>query len=276
MGALAPGPKSKFPETPSCIVSGSRFKFLSYYMPDNGLPHTLASFEAALKDARNHVLTMASIAQQNLDNAVRGLLTRNAELCNEAIAEDDEVNTYERVIDREGFEILMRFNPVASDLREVLTGMKVASNLERVSDQAESIARRARKVLKATEIPEIQQIEAIYETASSMLRDAIRVYSEGDVELGLSLVERDRELDKAHRKLIKDLTKAIERDTPNLKVYLHLIFIVRCLERAGDHAVNIAEDSIFAEKAADVRHMDIDEAAEKVGIKPPGSSSLGS
>ena len=64
--------------------------------------------------------------------------------------------------------------------------------------------------------------------------------------------------------MIKALTKAIERDTGNLKTYLHLIFIVRCLERVGDHSVNIAEDTIFAEKAADVRHMDTEEATEEI------------
>lgn len=240
-------------------------------MPENGTSHTLAAFDVALKDARSHVLTMASITQQNLENAIKGLLTRNAELCNEAIAEDEDVNNLERQIDREGFEILMRFNPVASDLREVLAGMKVANNLERVSDQAESIARRARKVLKFSEIPEIQQIEAIYDLSSGMLRDAIRAYSEGDVALGIALVERDEELDKMHRKMIKEFTKAIERDTTHLKVYFHLIFIVRCLERIGDHAANIAEDTIFAERATDVRHMDPGAAAEEVGVTPPQS-----
>lgn len=244
----------------------------SVFMASSNTPHTLGNFDAALKEARKNVLTMASIAQQNLEHAVRGLLTRNLELCNEAIAEDDEVNAYERLVDREGFEILMRFNPVAADLREVLAGMKVANNLERVSDQAESIARRARKVLKSTEIPEIAQIEAIYDISSGLLRDAIRAYSEGDVALGLAVFERDRELDKLHRKTIKDFSKTIERDPANVKVFLHLIFIVRCLERVGDHAVNIAEDAIFAEKAADVRHLDIDEAAEKAGVTLPESA----
>ncbi|MCB1065149.1 MAG: phosphate signaling complex protein PhoU [Verrucomicrobiae bacterium] len=251
----------------------TRFKYLTFLMPENGLTHTLGNFENALKAARNNVLTMASIAQQNLEYAIRGLLTRNPELCNEAIAEDDEVNAYERVIDREGFEILMRFNPVAGDLREVLAGMKVANNLERVSDQAESIARRSRKVLKSAEVPEIQQIEALYEMAISLLKDAIRTFSEGDMELGISLFERDQELDKAHRKLIKELTKAIEREPSAVKTYLHLIFIVRCLERVGDHAVNIAEDAIFAEKAADVRHLRLEEAAEKAGVAPPSSTT---
>ncbi len=252
-------------------MNPERFNYLTPTMPDNAPTHTLANFDAALKGARNNVLTMASIAQQNLENAIRGLFTRNSELCSEAIAEDDEVNSFERVIDREGFEILMRFNPVASDLREVLAGMKVANNLERVSDQAENIARRARKILKAPEVPEIQQIEPIYELAISLLKDSIRSYSEGNMELGISLFERDRELDKVHRKLIKELTKAIERDPSSVKTYLHLIFIVRCLERIGDHAVNIAEDAIFAEKAADVRHLRLEEAAEKAGVTPPSS-----
>lgn len=242
-------------------------------MPDSTHAHTLGSFDAALKECRRNVLTMASVAQQNLANSIEGLLTRNVELCNEAIAEDDDVNTLERTIDREGYEILMRFNPVASDLREVLAGMKVSNNLERVSDQAESIARRARKILKHPDVPEIQQVEALYEMASSLLSDSIKAFSEGNVELGLALMERDRELDKAHRKLIKELTKSIERDTANVKVYLHLVFIVRCLERVGDHAVNIAEDAIFAKMATDVRHLKLGEVAEQVGITPPGSNS---
>ena len=116
------------------------------------VPHTFGNFSTALREARNSVLRMASIAEQNLENAVRGLLTRNSELCNEAIVEDDEVNNLERRIDADSFEILMRYNPVASDLREVIAGMKVANNLERVSDEAQNIARRARKILKHPEL----------------------------------------------------------------------------------------------------------------------------
>jgi len=142
------------------------------------------------------VLTMASVSQQNLDNAIRGLLSRNPELCNEAIAEDDDVNAYERTVDREGFEILMRFNPVATDLREVLSGMKVANNLERISDQAESIARRSRKILKATEVPEIKGIEPIYEMALGIFQDSIKAFSEG--------IEIERYLWNA-RKILKAL-----------------------------------------------------------------------
>lgn len=224
----------------------------------------LANFENALKEARESVLRMASIAEQNLECAVRGLLTRNSELCNEAIVEDDEVNNLERKIDADSFEILMRYNPVASDLREVIAGMKVANNLERISDEAQSIGRRARKILKHPEISEAALIEPLYEKALSLFRDAMKAYAEGDNDLALSLYDRDRELDAAHNKVIRDLTKSIDNQEVRVKSFLHLIFIVRSLERVGDHAVNIAEDGIFLESATDVRHLGPIKAAEEI------------
>ncbi len=221
----------------------------------NDSEHILGSFEQALRDSKNAVLTMASVAQRNLEHAVRGTLERNVELCNEAIADDDEVNNFERLIDKEGIEILLRFNPVASDLRQVLATMKIANNLERISDQAENIARRGKKIIKQSEVAETRVIEPLYDAASSLLEDSIRSFSEGDMALGLTLHGRDQDLDKAHSRQIKELTKAIERDQENLKVYLNLIFIGRCLERVGDHAVNIAEDAVFVESATDIRHV---------------------
>lgn len=224
----------------------------------------LANFETALKEARENVFRMASIAEQNLESAVRGLLTRNAELCNEAIVEDDEVNNLEKTVDAESFEILMRFNPVATDLREVIAGMKVANNLERISDEAQSIGRRARKILKHPEIAETALIEPLYETALSLFRDGMKSYTEGDNDLALSLYDRDRELDRAHNDLIKELTKQIDNEEVRVKSFLHLIFIVRSLERVGDHAVNIAEDGIFLESATDIRHLGPEKAAEEI------------
>lgn len=226
--------------------------------------HRLGNFETALREARESVFRMASIAEQNLESAVRGLLTRNAELCNAAIVEDDEVNTLEKKIDADSFEILMRYNPVASDLREVIAGMRVANNLERVSDEAQSIARRARKILKHPEIKEVALIEPLYDRALALLRDGIRSYAEGDTDLAISLYDRDKELDAAHSEVIREITKQFDSGTGRVKSFLHLVFIVRSLERVGDHAVNIAEDGIFLESAADIRHLGPELAAEEI------------
>ncbi len=231
----------------------------------NETEHILGSFEHALRDSKDFVLTMASIAQQNLENAVRGVLDRNSELCNEAIADDDEVNHYERSVDKEGLEILLRFHPVASDLRQVLATMKIANNLERISDQAENIARRGRKILKHSEVAETRMVEPLFEMAQAMIGDSVRSFAEGDITLGLSIRERDGKLDKAYSKFIKDVTKGIERDQENLRTYLNLIVIGRCLERVGDHAVNIGEDAVFVESATDIRHLGPDALSEFQG-----------
>lgn len=225
--------------------------------------HILGSFGNALREARNTVLRMASIAEQNLEYAVRGLLTRNTDLCNEAIAEEDEVNQLERRIDADSFEILMRFNPVAGDLREIIAGMKVANNIERISDEAQSIARRARKILKHAEIPEVVLIEPVYEKAVSLFRDAMKAYAEGNTELAMSLYDRDRVLDDTHSDVIRELSKCMDRESGRVKQMLHLIFMVRSLERVGDHAVNIGEDAVFLANAEDIRHLGHKRAAKR-------------
>ncbi len=219
------------------------------------IPHTLSDYEEALKNTKSSVLTMGSIASENLANAIKGLLERNEDLCNDAIAEDEEVNAYERSIDKEGMEILMRFNPVATDLRAVVGAMKISTNLERIADQAENIARRARKILKKNEIDEVRLIEPVFKMAAELVEDSLRSFSEGDVELALGLYDRDSKLDKLHRQVMKTFTKAMESDSENLRIYLNLIFIVRCLERVGDHAVNIGEDVVYLYEAADIRHI---------------------
>ncbi len=236
--------------------------------------HILGSFEQALREARNAVMRMASISEQNLGNAMRGLLTRNAELCNEAILEEEEVNQLERRVDAESFEILMRYNPVAGDLREVIAGMKIANNLERISDEARSIARRARKLLKHPEIPEVHLIEPVYEKAMSLFRDAVRAYAEGDTELAISLYAKDLELDEAHRNVIRELGKRMDRESGQVKQILHLIFMVRSLERVGDHAVNIGEDAVFLINAEDIRHLGAKKEAKRRAAESAASEEL--
>jgi len=225
--------------------------------------HILGSFNDALLTSKARLLQMASITQRNLENAIRGLLERNEGLCNQAIADDDEVNQLEREVDRRGLEILLRFNPVASDLRDVLAAMKIATNLERMADQAENIAKRARRLLKFEEVPEVREIEPLFQLAAVLVEDSLRAYTEGDVDLGVGLFDRDSELDKAHKRVIKRLTARIEENSVQAKVYLDLIFIVRSIERIGDHAVNIGEDAVFVESATDIRHIGPDAFEEE-------------
>ncbi len=229
--------------------------------------HSLAFFDTALRELRNSLLTMSSIAQRNLESAGRGLLDRNTTLCSLVIGDDDEVDDLERLIDREAMEILLRFSPVAQDLRVVLASMRIASNLERVSDQAVTIARRARKMNKHPEAALCKTIEPVLQMSKELIRDTMKAFAEGNVPLALTVISRDRDLDRRYRSLTKEFTRAMETDHANIRTHLHLTFIVRALERVGDHAVNIAEDVVFIEQGEDIRHAhDSGETKRKTSI----------
>ena len=115
--------------------------------------HILGTFDEALASLRNNVLMMAGLAERSLDRAMKGLFERDDQLCAYAIADDEEIDQLEMQIDKDGVAILLRFQPVASDLRRVVAAMKLSSNLERIADQATNIARRARKLNQHPALP---------------------------------------------------------------------------------------------------------------------------
>jgi phosphate transport system protein len=118
--------------------------------------HILHAFEDSMKKLKQDVMVMAGLTEQNVTNAVRGLLERTIDTCNSVIADDDAVDRLEKKIDRDGLEIIMKYSPVATDLRRVLTAMRIGQQLERVSDEAVSIARRARTITTHSPLPETQ------------------------------------------------------------------------------------------------------------------------
>jgi phosphate transport system protein len=217
--------------------------------------HILGTFDEALSSLRNNVLMMAGLAERTLDRAIRGLLQRDDNLCTTAIADDEEIDQLEKQIDKDGIDVLLRFQPVASDLRRVVAAMKLSPNIERVADQATNIARRARKLNRHPALPEVEMIEPIQAHAMAMFKDAIDAFSREDVDLGRAVVARDKELDHLNKIANRKLTDRMAQDPKQLRGYLNLIFISRCLERVGDHATNIAEDAVYAAAAEDIRHQ---------------------
>jgi phosphate transport system protein len=217
-------------------------------------PHIVRDFDHAISELREKVLTMAAKARHNLERAIQALLQRNPELANAVIADDDEVDDLERGIDKLGMEILLRFHPVASDLRLVISSMKISMNLERIADHATNIAKRAKKISRGHELPDANLIEPIYTLADHLLRDAISAYSDHDAALGASLHQRDKELDRMHKSANAIFSSRLEEANGRGMDYLHLVLIVRSLERVGDLATNIGEDAVFLEAAKDIRH----------------------
>ncbi len=219
--------------------------------------HILGTFDEALGSLRNNVLMMAGLAERSLERAMKGLTERDDDICANAIADDEEIDQLEIQIDKDGVDILLRFQPVASDLRRVVSAMKLSSNLERIADQATNIARRARKLNRHPPLPELQLILPMNAQAMSMFKDSVDAYVREDVELGRAIVPRDAKLDDLNRIASRRLIERMAQDPEQLRGYLNLMFIGRHLERVGDHATNIAEDAVYAAAAEDIRHQGV-------------------
>lgn len=219
--------------------------------------HILGTFDESLAALRNNVLMMAGLTERSLDRAMKGLFDRDDNICAHAIADDEEIDQLEKQIDKDGVDILLRFQPVASDLRRVVSAMKLSSNLERMADQATTIARRARKLNQHPPLPEVGLMKPMYEQAMSMFKDAVDAFVREDVELGRAIVPRDEKLDDLNRVASHKLVERMAQDPDQLRGYLNLIFVGRCLERVGDHATNIAEDAVYAAAAEDIRHQSV-------------------
>ena len=219
--------------------------------------HILGTFDEALASLRNNVLMMAGLTERSLERAMKGLFERNDDLCANAIADDEEIDQLEKQIDKDGVDILLRFQPVASDLRRVVSAMKLSSNLERMADQATTIARRARKLNQHPQLPEVELIRPMYEHAMSMFKDSVDAFVREDVDLARAVVPRDQTLDDLNHAASRTLIERMAQDPDQLRGYLKLIFVGRCLERVGDHATNIAEDAVYAAAAEDIRHQGV-------------------
>ena len=217
--------------------------------------HILGTFDEALGDLRNDLLTMAGLAERSLDRAIKGLFQRDDNLCTSAIADDEEVDQLEKRIDKAGLEILLRYQPVASDLRQVVSAIKLSPNIERVADEATNIAECARKLNGHPPLAEVKLIVPIQAHAISMFKDSLDAFVREDVELARAVVSRDKQLDDMNASANRQLTERMMQDRDQLRGYLNLILISRCLERIGDHATNIAEDAVYAAAAEDIRHQ---------------------
>ena len=217
--------------------------------------HISRDFDRAIDSLKAEVLSMATMTRQSLERAMRSLLERDIDLARTVIADDSDVDDAERRIDQVGMDILVRFHPVASDLRLVITSMKMAHNLERISDHAVNIAKRSKKICKAaSSLEEVALAEPLYSLADKLLRDALTAFTDSNTELGEGLKARDKELDGLHKQMIAAVSGRLEDSNGRAENLLHLIFVARSIERIGDLAVNIGEDAVFLTQARDIRH----------------------
>jgi len=163
-------------------------------MPDRA-KHISSSFDAALYGLKNDVLMMSSLTDRIFQTAFEALLKRDSELCDHVVAEDEEIDILEKQIDQDGVSLLLRFRPVASDMRQVVSAMKISTNLERIADQSVTMARRAKHLNNRPAVREVPLLEPAYRLAVAIFRDSMRTFADGDCKLERTLKLKDRQLD---------------------------------------------------------------------------------
>jgi len=200
-------------------------------------------------------LAMAALSQQALEFSVEAYIQRDMALCNHVLEIEEAINTAEMVVHEMAYELLAKEQPMAIDLRFILSVIKINSDLERIGDQAANIAEHTRKMKNETEIALPDDIEQMSERAGVMIRSAIQALIEADAKMAETVLSMDDAVDERNRKVQSELMKVMQQQ-PLISVQaLTAILIARNLERAADHATNIAEDVIFWLRGSDVRHQ---------------------
>ena len=206
---------------------------------------------AALKD---RLLGMAALSQQALEFSVEAYVSRNEGLCTHVLDIEKAINAAETVVDDMAHDLLAKEQPMAIDLRFILSVIKINGDLERIGDQAANIVQRAMLLKDSPQISLPIDIQTMGEKAGLMIRTAIQALLEADAKLAETVLYMDDEVDDMNKAVQQELVEVMQQH-PEVSIQaLNAIIISRNLERSADHATNIAEDVIFWLRGSDVRH----------------------
>jgi phosphate transport system protein len=214
------------------------------------VPH----FREELEQLKARLLEMGGLAEEEVRLAVRGLVERDNANIDQVILGDGPLNSLHIEIDNRCFMLLALHQPVAADLRTIVSAVKINTDLERVGDLAVNIAEAARRYAMHPPVKRLIDIPQMARIAQSMLRDALDSFVRQDTDLAERVLNEDDKLDALKDQIFRELLTYMLQDPSTIEPALDLILISRHLERIGDHATNVAEDVIFIVSAKDVRH----------------------
>lgn len=207
----------------------------------------MTHFEAELIQLKTAVLDMMHLAKVQLEKSKWALLANDSELAEEIMHNEKRMNSFELTIDRDIENFLALFQPVATELRSVISMLKINSNLERIGDYAEGIAQYIEEFEGPIEksILDSTKIAEMFDIAIEMMGNIALAYEEGDTSLARKVYKKDKKLNKINANSSKEIAALIQEKPEKCRNYLFLFSVIRKLERVGDHIKNIAEGIIF-------------------------------
>ena len=212
----------------------------------NSSQHIRSAFDRDLDMIQAKMLKMGGLVEAAILDAAKSFESRDLELAQEVRARDKKIDALEAQINEDVTRIIALRAPAASDLRTLLSILKVAGNLERIGDYAKNMAKRTNVLLQ---LPLIENSPAslrrLAREVQIMLKDALDAYTQRDAEMGMDIISRDRDIDELYNALFREFLTYMMEDPRNITPCMHLHFIAKNIERMGDHVTSIAEQVVF-------------------------------
>ena len=218
--------------------------------------HLSKQFDADLESLRSQVLQMGGLVESQILGAIEGFTSGNRELLDRVINNEPRVNGYEVTIDGDCSHAIVKRQPAASDLRMIMAISKTVTDLERIGDEAEKIARMSVRIHERDRInvQRFGEIRHVGNIALQMLRQALDAFARLDAEQAAQVVREDAAIDDEFSAIVRQLVTFMMEDPRTISTALEILWIAKAIERIGDHAQNMAENVIYIVKGTDVRH----------------------
>jgi phosphate transport system protein len=210
--------------------------------------------ERELDNLSRELLTMGAMVEDATNKALLALSQRRADIAQDVVLGDDAINVKENRIEEECLKLLALYQPVATDLRFIVTAMKVNNDLERIGDLAANIAERAKRLAELDPIPLPESLNKLVSNVQAMVRDSLNSLVNMDAQLARNVCEMDDEVDDINRQMYVEMQEVMKKDPSTVERAISILSVSRHLERIADLATNIAEDVIFLVEGEIVRH----------------------
>ncbi len=255
----------------------SQFGLYTVVMSTEGLSHHISSrYNADLEHLRASVLEMGGLVERQVIQALVGITNADETVIERVALEERRVNQLERTLDEDCNRILATRGPTASDLRLIIAILKTITDLERIGDEGEKIAAiAARLALRERPNNRYRELRNLGDLAVSMVHDTLDALARFDTGLALQVLRRDRVVDEEYEAIHRQNITYMMEDPRSIRRALDVMWVVRSLERIGDHAKNICEYLVYLVHGKDVRHTQLEDIEQELQLPPQLPSGLG-
>ena len=218
--------------------------------------HIMTQFDEELEEIRTQLMEMGGKVEQQLKNAIQAVIKADSSLAEEVIREERLVDEMEVDIDEACILIIARRQPAASDLRFVMMVTKALNDLERIGDEARKIANHAVILSEQDGLSQgYKEVRHLSDSVSGMLANALDAFARFDVDAAMSTLEEDAQVDLDYKSALRELVTYMMEDPRSISRAINILWVVRSLERIGDHAKNLCEQIVYVVKGKDIRHQ---------------------